>query len=420
MSNLVLYGLQYWKQYGTRNLIGAGARYLGQRFPDNSRGMTDLASPCYDVTDEELRKHRVILESWAKGNHDEIHSINWFIPDFINAYGGGHFNIFRFANYFANLGIDNRIVIYNLTSGTEKEKEAELSKLFPQGHLTVISRPGIESDIEAHIPYADISFGTCWQSVYYLVKFNNTRGKFYFLQDYEPLFYPGGATSALAEATYKWGIPAVTFGQWLSRMYTDVYHTTCQDFIPCPDEVFSPGKVSCKARKIFFFSRPISERRGFDLGIVALHKLFLKHPEVEIVMAGSIGIPLSRYQIPFPYRDLGSLTIQETAELYRTCDIGLCFSMTNLSFLPLELMASGCPVVTNYGPTTNWLLTDSLNCLMAEPYPSAVVSKLEQALTSFPLRQQLVEGGLALVRKTSWPKEFSRVHKFIRSGVYQS
>jgi hypothetical protein len=48
------------------------------------------------------------------------------------------------------------------------------------------------------IPAADYSFATLWTTAYVLQKVRNTGLKFYFLQDWEPLFYPAGSTSALA------------------------------------------------------------------------------------------------------------------------------------------------------------------------------------------------------------------------------
>ena len=41
------------------------------------------------------------------------------------------------------------------------------------------------------------------------MKNRNTKRKFYFVQDYEPLFYPASSRSALAEATYRFGMPAI-------------------------------------------------------------------------------------------------------------------------------------------------------------------------------------------------------------------
>ena len=382
----------------------------------------------YDVNSNLLEKHCRVLDSWSNDKERQITSINWFVPSFINPYGGGHYNIFRFMNFFSKKGIKNRLIIYNFSDGTDKSIYDSITKLFPRINLEVILCPQAEKgtgrlDIENIIPYADLTFATTWQSAYYAVKFNNTRGKYYFIQDYEPLFYPAGSQSSLAEATYKWKFPAITFGQWLSSLYRQRYHSDAQDFIPCADNsVFKPisPEPRKKVKRVFFFSRPISERRAFEIGILTLEKLVNKYPDIEVVMAGSIGIDLKNYDIPFNYENLGSLTIEETSKLYQICDIGLCFSATNLSFLPLELMASGCLVITNKGETTEWLLKDGFNCLLSDPVVSLLLEKFDIAIHNYELRKEIITNGLKTTHLTSWEDEFERVHNFILKGEYQN
>jgi len=277
-------------------------------------------------------------------------------------------------------------------------------------------------DVDAWVPYADLAFASTWQSAYYVVKFNKTRGKYYFIQDFEPYFYPAGTSFALAENTYKWRIPAITFGQWLSNLYVENYNSIAQDFIPCADQkIFKPilGSPRDEVQRLFFFARPISERRAFEIGINTLKKIKNKYPSLEIVIAGSIGINLDKYSIPFAFKDHGSLTLEETAKLYQGCDIGLCFSITNLSFLPLELMASGCLAITNRGPTVEWLLKDNFNCLLADPLPSSLAEKFDLAIGSYELRKRIFDEGLRTINSTSWEKEFERVINFILTGNYQ-
>ncbi len=153
---------------------------------------------------------------------------------------------------------------------------------------------------------------------------------------------------------------------------------------------------------------------------MTLEKLVNKYPDIEVVMAGSIGIDLKNYDIPFNYENLGSLTIEETSKLYQICDIGLCFSATNLSFLPLELMASGCLVITNKGETTEWLLKDGFNCLLSDPVVSLLLEKFDIAIHNYELRKEIITNGLKTTHLTSWEDEFERVHNFILKGEYQN
>jgi beta-1,2-rhamnosyltransferase WsaF-like protein len=52
---------------------------------------------------------------------------------------------------------------------------------------------------------SDAAISTLWTTAYAALRFNNTRRKFCFVQDYESLFYPAGSIYALVEATYRLG-----------------------------------------------------------------------------------------------------------------------------------------------------------------------------------------------------------------------
>ena len=45
--------------------------------------------------------------------------------------------------------------------------------------------------------------------------------RLYFIQDFEPLFYPAGAEYVLAEETYRFGFRAITVGPMLADLLRD-------------------------------------------------------------------------------------------------------------------------------------------------------------------------------------------------------
>jgi len=119
-----------------------------------------------------------------------------------------------------------------------------------------------DGDVDA-LPYADISIATHWPSAYLLLKFNKTKGKFYFMQDYEPLFYPAGTLYALAESTYRFGFYGITNTPGLYDIYTRDYNGVAEYFMPSVDkEIFYPSKREASKPSpespftIFFYGRP--------------------------------------------------------------------------------------------------------------------------------------------------------------------
>ncbi|MFX4516600.1 hypothetical protein ABTA91_19105, partial [Acinetobacter baumannii] len=59
-----------------------------------------------------------------------------------------------------------------------------------------------------------------------------TAFKYYFIQDYEPLFYPAGTISALVEATYRFGYRAITNTDQLAAIYRRDFGGEAISFMP--------------------------------------------------------------------------------------------------------------------------------------------------------------------------------------------
>jgi glycosyltransferase involved in cell wall biosynthesis len=158
-------------------------------------------------------------------------------------------------------------------------------------------------------------------------------------------------------------------------------------------------------KRVLFYARPETERRGFELGLLALSLAAKSMPDVEFVMAG-----LSRrsLDLPFPAIFPGILPISELGALYRSCDVGLVLSHTNLSLLPLEMMACGCAVVSNRGPNTEWLLTDQ-TVRLAKADPKSIAEAIVELLQNDKLRLHKIEAALAFVQSTDWKREIAAI-----------
>ena len=329
----------------------------------------------------------------------------WFVPNWSNVWGGGHYTLFRFANHFSKHDIENIIFIYNHTDKTNIQAENELKVALKDSNLKVITK--IE-DLKG----CDAAFATTWQSAYYVKNFPNARKKFYFMQDYESQFYAYGTQSMQANNSYTFGFIGITGGTWLKEIY-ESYGGKAQNYIFSSDKkIFYPsskdGKIRNKISKLFFYGRPSTERRCYELGMLSLEAISNKYPDIEIVIAG-----LDLKEKPdFKATLLGNLSLAETGNLYRTCDAGIAFSATNLSYLPVELMASGCPVITNKGPQTEWYCNKN-NSIIVDPVASSVLEGFDRLYNSYELRQSLVLEGLEKSKSTSWDEEMEKIYNYV-------
>jgi glycosyltransferase involved in cell wall biosynthesis len=161
-------------------------------------------------------------------------------------------------------------------------------------------------------------------------------------------------------------------------------------------------------KRVFFYARPPTPRREFELGILALDILTTKRPDIKVVFA---GWDLSNYKISFKHESLGILREEQLPNVYSGLDAALVLSATNLSLLPVDLMASGVPIVSNRGPNVEWLLNES-NAYLCELTPESIASTLLIALDKSIDTLRRVEKAKKDISKISWATEAKKTAEF--------
>lgn len=378
-----------------------------------------LLSQWLDCTPGDVARSNAVLETHA--GQLTIKTINWYLPHFENAYFGGIYTILRFAAAFAReRGVVNTFVILgDAQSPDETTYIQRVQEPFPDlaGSRAVVIRS--DPDL-ARIPDADALIATLFSTAYYVLKNNRTKRKFYFIQDFEPMFYPAGSSSAVAEATYRFGFYGIANTVTLKYHYERDYGGKATFFNPSVDThlFYPPAQRDWNRRpyKLFFYGRPNHWRNGFELGVAALRKVKERlGSQVQIVTAGHAWDP-AEYGLDGVIEPLGLLTYQGTAELYRSCDIGLVMMFTrHPSYLPFEFMASGCMVVTNVNHSTTWLLKDGENCLLALPTASNIAETIIRGLEDVPLRQEITQAAQTMIQReyANWGEKPHQIYEYM-------
>jgi O-antigen biosynthesis protein len=240
-------------------------------------------------------------------------------------------------------------------------------------------------------------FCTSWETAY--PAFNSTleAKRFYFVQDFEPYFYPVGSLSVLAENTYKFGFYGVTAGGWLAQKLRTDYGMATDSFNFGNDSNLYSLTNQGPRQEIFCYVRPYTERRGFELAVMALDLFHKQHPDFIINLA---GWDVSDYDIPFPYNNLKTLELKELNALYNRCAAGLVISLTNMSLLPLELLGSGVIPVVNDGDN-NRLVSDNPYIAYSANDPRSLASALS-AIVSRPDAAAHAKAAADSVQSTTW------------------
>ncbi|MGQ0521064.1 MAG: rhamnosyltransferase WsaF family glycosyltransferase [Actinomycetota bacterium] len=351
----------------------------------------------------------------------EPETVNWFIPEIDSPFYGGINTAFRIADHLArNHGVVNRFVVWG--RGPERFVRTALAASFP----AIADSPIVFHDVWLpesfeEIPPADVSIATLWLTAYQLTRFQGTRRKFYLIQDFEPVFYPAGTMYALAEETYRLGLYGLCNTEVLQRVYEQEYGGTGRHFVPAVDRTIFHADdrrppTPDRPATVFVYARAGHWRNCWELASVALQELKDRLGDrVRIVAAGSWATPDSR-DLDTVVKHLGLLDYRATGPLYRTCDVGLALTVSkHPSYLPLELMACGVPVVAFDSPNFSWLLRDEENCLLVERTVDGVAGGLERLVVDTDLRARLARQGLADINANhaSWDKALAGVYRFL-------
>ena len=299
-------------------------------------------------------------------------SINWVVPTFHGA-SGGHRTIFRLTRALEEAGYEVRFDIFGHTHYSSDSEATQFMRAhyFP---LKATVHIGV-----ADMPPSEFCVASNWHTAYAVRDFGACRRKVYFVQDWEPSFYPAGTERALAEATYRFGFECVCAGRWLAQKVSKYGSRAASFDLAYDPAVYYPGPVPYARNRVVFYARHETPRRGAELGLLALALLKGKRPDVEVVLFGSESLP---YKLPFDYTRAGVLGERELAELYRGAAVGLSISLTNYSLVPQEMLACGLPVVEVTHPSLREAYpAKAVGIRLAPPTPEGIADALFEALS---------------------------------------
>ena len=108
--------------------------------------------------------------------------------------------------------------------------------------------------------------------------------------------------------------------------------------------------------------------------------------------------------------------MDQLSKVYSQCDLCLIISNTNLSLLPLEVMASNSVAVCSKGANSTWLVNEE-NSVLVEYDPRNIADTLEYYLTNPEKLKEIRKKGLEFARSTSWEAEAAKVADALMKGI---
>lgn len=355
----------YTRNEGFAKAVIKTRNYLAKKAPVVIKQPIDVMVAVEDVINADFISNPYTVP--AKKVKTKL-AIGWVLSPLSHGSGGQN-TITRFARHLKNAGHDVTFYIYE---GIHPQSTQEAKKVLRESFNLDVTVKKITDYRES-----DALIATGWETAYPVFNIKTKAHKFYFVQDFEPYFYGLGSKAVLAENTYKMGFYGITAGRWLTKKVGE-YGMNADYFDFGADlDIYKPGTHMKKQKKVCFYARPVTERRAFELGIIALDIFHKKHPEYEIEF---MGWDVSNYDIPFPYTNRGIITHDELATLYHESVACLVLSLTNVSLLPLELVAAGCIPVMNEGENNSMVLGENKYIKYAQKVPSDLAAKLCEAV----------------------------------------
>ena len=180
----------------------------------------------------------------------------------------------------------------------------------------------------------DLLIATWWETAK-AVRLASAKHRAYFIQDSEYMFYPASSNYYKAKETYSYGLTPITMGRWLGKHFESSYSI---DFCVDTDIYKDLGK---QKDSLCFLYQPQKPHRLAEIGLEALKIVKQSLPELKIWCYGSN--PCGDDEKRYPEFDfLGQLSLTGCNLLYNKCKLGVCFSATNPSRIPFEMMSAGC------------------------------------------------------------------------------
>ncbi len=324
-------------------------------------------------------------------------AINWLIPEpFPGA--GGDTGIFRTIRYLAEFGHDCHVYVvpYSLMNDYSTDRIREYIREHFGHTLAHYHR------WTGEVRDADCTFATFWPTVENLLTLSNSGRRYYYVQDFEPSFYPDEPHHyARAENTYRAGLHCITLGPWLAKLLRERYSATADhfDFAVDPTIYRPQSGLRQPAQRVCFYARPTTPRRAYDLGFAALELVKTQLPEVDIAFFGARELTS---QPSYAFSNRGLLTDNELATLFSSADVGLVLSLTNPSFVPLEMMACRCAVVEIASERMDGVLTHGHDAWLSEPVPEAIAAGIVRLLVDHELCEHLIGNAYHRTRNMNW------------------
>ena len=245
------------------------------------RRIQDEIAEKYPLSNRILMEQRSRLNVMDKNVSKKVHKkrVAWIVPEFSKG-SGGHRTIFQNVNALAKAGYECDLYIMGMGRADSYSLRNKITEYYEYPIAEVYA-----GFTPQHQNY-DLCFCTGWQTIDAVELFNCKKA--YFIQDFEPWFFPMSGQYLLVENSYRVGYTPVTIGRWLSYKMSHEYDAPSQFFDFCADlSVYQQNLDAKKENAICAIYQPEKSRRCREILVPALKIVQKLRPETKIYLYGT-------------------------------------------------------------------------------------------------------------------------------------
>lgn len=318
---------------------------------------------------------------------------------------GGHTTMFRMIRALEAEGHRCVLVLYDRNGGDVTHHRAVVRGAWPWVDAEVRSADEGFAGLDACV-------ATSWQTAHVLAARTETLDlhRLYFVQDFEPYFYPRGSDYELAADSYRFGFQAIALGRMVQeRLLSEVGVEAAVVPFSADTDVYRLQHRGPRSG-VVFYAKPGVPRRGYRLAVLALEEFHRRRPDHPIHVYGhdaaDIEAPVVRHH---------RLSPEQLNDLYNASAAGIALSFTNISLVTEEMLASGCLPVVNDSPDARADL-DNPHVRWARPTPGALADALCRAVDDARDGRAAVAAAES-IRPDSWTVAGAGVARIIERTV---
>ena len=334
------------------------------------------------------------------------------VTSYVAAHAGGMTSILRIGTALEKNGFS---VTYIALSGQSKKELTE------NAGINLKNYRGKMETKEALEENYDVVIATDWKSVYTVTQMDGY--KMYFVQDYEPYFCEDGERYILAKKTYEVGLHMISLGKWNKHeIERNVDCDTKISYVDFPYERSEYHMVerdyeSYKNKKEFEFVVYLKQAGRRLPTIIPLMLEKVKKRFEENQMKLNISFYGGIEDIPEELgKNLGKLSKAELMELYAKADFGMVSSMTNISLVPYEMLATGLPVVEFKDGTFPYFF-DKEAAILTSFSADDLYTKMKECIQNPEKLEQMHKNAMQCMENLSWDATGQQFADIIKSLI---